>query len=493
MSNEKPLYPSVVGLDEEEESEEFDFKKYASAPNAKMAPGVPMAPPGGDDYDEKMNQKPAAINSSMTRQQKEMMKAAPPRLKDPPPGSMPENNNNGSFLHRPDRYQAKMAEYNNSKSNVNSSTNAKAKGMYHNTGTSTPGAQWNAPPVVVNNAGPIAQVQVVPPLQQAQEAPANGTKVGENNNDKDNMLKTRFLLLLMVAVALSIVCVVVVVVVVVRGREDETIVSPQSGSNNSGEEPTVTEKWVLGALESHPQTMDAIQNDPESPQAQAFGWITGGDTDYISMSISDTQQMKQRFALATFYYATSGDSWNQDGTTNSFLDYETHECSWLPTALSGEAPCSSSNEETINITEHYDIQHISLQNHGLEGSLPTEMSWLTGLESLDLFDNSVGGSIPTELGLLSNLMKIDLSGNSVTGTIPMQLGDLENLEELWLEQNDLSGNIPTSLNNTSLKYLRLRGNDGMRGRIPLDVCSLPGLTVDCGDPLALCGCPYCPC
>jgi hypothetical protein len=42
----------------------------------------------------------------------------------------------------------------------------------------------------------------------------------------------------------------------------------------------------------------------------------------------------------------------------------------------------------------------------LTGSIPTEISYLTDLENLDLGSNFLTGTIPTEIGLLSKLSQM---------------------------------------------------------------------------------------
>ena len=95
---------------------------------------------------------------------------------------------------------------------------------------------------------------------------------------------------------------------------------------------------------------------------------------------------------------------------------------------------------------------------GLEGSIPSEISELTELETLRL-GSRLSGPIPAELGELSNLVELRLYGNDLTGRIPSELGNLTKLKVLLLNNNDLSGDIPPELGNLNdLERLSLSRN-----------------------------------
>ena len=105
------------------------------------------------------------------------------------------------------------------------------------------------------------------------------------------------------------------------------------------------------------------------------------------------------------------------------------------------------------------------------------------------------GSLPTALGELNGLQELLLNNNQLTGQIPVTLPELEHLEILDLSNNRLSGNIPTALgrvgisgtqtvtNSNSLKELRLNNNQ-LTGQIPAELGNLWGTDED-GDRVSL--------
>lgn len=78
-------------------------------------------------------------------------------------------------------------------------------------------------------------------------------------------------------------------------------------------------------LKSLPEsTQSLIQSDATSPQSKAFTWISSRNHPRYEMNAME--RFKQRFALATLYYAARGDSWiNNNGWLNETLN----ECEWF--------------------------------------------------------------------------------------------------------------------------------------------------------------------
>ncbi|KAJ9701123.1 hypothetical protein PVL29_006460 [Vitis rotundifolia] len=97
----------------------------------------------------------------------------------------------------------------------------------------------------------------------------------------------------------------------------------------------------------------------------------------------------------------------------------------------------------------------------IEGKESEYKSILKFVRSIDLSSNDLWGSIPTEISSLSGLEFLNLSCNNLMGTIPEKMGRIKALESL-----DLSGEIPQSMKNLSfLSHLNLSYNNFL-GRIP---------------------------
>ena len=72
--------------------------------------------------------------------------------------------------------------------------------------------------------------------------------------------------------------------------------------------------------------------DAKTPQGDAFEWLTLGDQ--ICPDNGTNDQIRQRYALATFYFSTDGDKWNfcdakgtKDCPVEPFLS-PANECEW---------------------------------------------------------------------------------------------------------------------------------------------------------------------
>ncbi|XP_078436814.1 receptor like protein 4 [Wolffia australiana] len=124
------------------------------------------------------------------------------------------------------------------------------------------------------------------------------------------------------------------------------------------------------------------------------------------------------------------------------------------------------------------IDGLGLDNQGLRGFLPSGISRLRHLQTINLSGNSIHGSIPDSLGRISTLEKLDLSYNMLNGSIPEALGGLKRLKILNLNGNFLSGRVPALLGGLPLRgaSINFTGNDGL--------CGIPGLP-SCGPHLSL--------
>ena len=149
--------------------------------------------------------------------------------------------------------------------------------------------------------------------------------------------------------------------------------------------------------------------------------------------------------------------------------------------------------------EYYSVEYtteINLSNRGLIGDIPSDLWYLTNLESLNLYNNQLTGSIssevgnlvnlqylvlwanqftgdiPVEIGNLDKLIRLDLDENQFTGTIPIEIWDLSNLKDLFLSSNQLTGEIPQEIENlTNLTYFFLSNNQ-FTGSIPIEIGNL---------------------
>nr|XP_034926649.1 receptor-like protein 9DC3 [Populus alba] len=122
------------------------------------------------------------------------------------------------------------------------------------------------------------------------------------------------------------------------------------------------------------------------------------------------------------------------------------------------------------------LTSLDLSHNNFSGQIPSSLGNLTQLTSLDLSGNYFSGQIPSSLGNLTQLTSLDLSFNNFSGQIPSSLGNLPHLTSLYLIGNNFSGQIPSSLGNLPhLTSLYLSGNN-FSGQIPSSLGNLPHLT-----------------
>ncbi|XP_074284283.1 receptor-like protein EIX2 [Silene latifolia] len=86
---------------------------------------------------------------------------------------------------------------------------------------------------------------------------------------------------------------------------------------------------------------------------------------------------------------------------------------------------------------------IDLSCNNLVGSIPDDMTKISGLLSLNLSYNQLSGNIPENIGGLKSLVSLELSKNKLWGNIPTSIGEIYTLSHLNLSYNNLSGRIPT--------------------------------------------------
>ena len=127
---------------------------------------------------------------------------------------------------------------------------------------------------------------------------------------------------------------------------------------------------------------------------------------------------------------------------------------------------------------------IDLQNMGLNGSLPSDISKIGGLAYLRLSGNpDLTGSIPTSIGQLGFLRWIHLINTSILGPLPSTLSQLEDLEQLFVRSDDLTGTIPAGLTGLKkLKDIEISGGS-LTGTIPSgfgNMSQLRQLSLSCG-------------
>ena len=166
-------------------------------------------------------------------------------------------------------------------------------------------------------------------------------------------------------------------------------------------------------------------SEPNSTRREAICWLADADASQIDPS--DQTAAEQRFSLAVFYFSTMPERGGDFALTNWLK--EGSECEWLGVTC-----------------DYQEIVSLGLSGVGLEGSIPPEVSLLSGLSILLLDGNRLNGTIPDELYQLTTLSILNLEGNFLTGSLSQRVGNLTMLETLSLGQNEyMTGVLPDDL------------------------------------------------
>lgn len=170
------------------------------------------------------------------------------------------------------------------------------------------------------------------------------------------------------------------------------------------------EYFVQVALPGHTRLELRREN---SPQTKALRWLRNN----TFLESYDLSRRMQRFALATFYFSTSGDrKWkNKKGWLS-----DDDECTWFFSP--------GQDGDNFDVCSENMIRRFSLAENSMHGTFPLEISFLGSLEELDMSSNMLSGFLPTTLGQMSSLRSIQLFDNYLSGTVPMELGDATSLE-----------------------------------------------------------------
>lgn len=299
-------------------------------------------------------------------------------------------------------------------------------------------------------------------------------------------------------IATVVIVAIIVIVVVVVGRRDR---GTKSEINNVPQPPIIPvatppptmapTSFFADVLPTH--TQEAI-GEQGTPQEAAYEWFLSDESYWYNMTqeVNNTELMElaqsfvplERFALATLYFATGGDSWL---VSNNWLDHSQSTCTWH-TDFFGSI-CSSGAQtrrqrnlrrrelQQDNIVAKQYYNRLSLNKNNLTGNFPPEVSLLTNLDVLNVHQNSVGGTIPTEFGSFQHLTLFQVYQNKLSGTIPTQLGLLPKVRQLNLAFNELTGTIPTELGQLgpSLETLST-SNNPVEGVLPTELGLLTQLS-----------------
>ncbi|KAJ9540630.1 hypothetical protein OSB04_027136 [Centaurea solstitialis] len=105
------------------------------------------------------------------------------------------------------------------------------------------------------------------------------------------------------------------------------------------------------------------------------------------------------------------------------------------------------------------VSMIDLSSNNLVGHIPSELTGLWKLHSLNLLRNQLTGKIPEKIGNMKSLESFDLSLNKLSGELPMSLSSLSFLSSFNVSYNRFTGRIPSGTQLQSLNESSFFGNN----------------------------------
>mmetsp|Transcript_5144 Transcript_5144/g.12296 ORF Transcript_5144/g.12296 Transcript_5144/m.12296 type:complete len:487 (-) Transcript_5144:56-1516(-) len=297
--------------------------------------------------------------------------------------------------------------------------------------------------------------------------------------------------------------------------------SSAGGPNSATTPPTSLEDGVFDYLT---QFVDKkILLDDKSYTFSAYNWLMKNS----DIQIYGDSRIRQRFALASIYYATNEglNSWIRDDGWISDQD----ECSWTGIR------CENGNIVGLNLTSNglkgvFPMEVTMLKKHLLALELDDnelinedqELRWMGQLSKLRLLDFEDTGftadGIPSYIGRLTDLRILEMANSNIWGefdgsifknlnqlvyldiggirfnnTLPDAIteiprlealyaydcgfeGELESfmpsfkkIEELWLDDNNFSGKVPKTLSSIPTLASLSLSNNALSGSLPTEL------------------------
>lgn len=226
------------------------------------------------------------------------------------------------------------------------------------------------------------------------------------------------------------------------------------------------EKYVFGSADGmRGRELSHKTSSSPPPTDLALDWLINDDARRLCPS---DRSLIQRFILATFYFSTGGDNWNECGRNDygrKKNDEGASQCEDGGKWLSSIPECFWNGNECNN---QGSLVQMIMDNNNLRGEIPAILSLLPELKILALEKGHLMGCIPASVGEMVNLKRLDLDYNKLGGPdcVFPDLSRLVNLEQLDLNDNaDLEGDLMSVRRSPKLLFISIH-NTKFSGIIP---------------------------
>jgi len=144
----------------------------------------------------------------------------------------------------------------------------------------------------------------------------------------------------------------------------------------------------------------------------------------LAVVIADTASEQQQ-ALDALFASTGGSTWS------------------VATGWSVGSPACA--RFGVRCNEQLLVEGLELPGNALRGTLPSELSLLRHLKTLNLAVNELHGELPSSLVQLRHLRQLALTSNKLGPSFPEWLVELPELEHASLAINSFAGTIPRTV------------------------------------------------
>jgi hypothetical protein len=298
----------------------------------------------------------------------------------------------------------------------------------------------------------------------------------------------------LVGLLFIIVVVLITIIAIVSGGSSPAPISSSNGGADTDTGPSHQAPIAIDPTTLDPEVTSALMatlvslydrhglntsvfDDDYSPQKKAFYWMATDD----NLDNLDHTQKSQRFALATFYYATNAvptpyTERPQPWVSAHLWLSKAHVCEWKGILCNTQLHVQAIDLERNNLCGSIPLEITILAGHLVELDLTSNLIYMEGqlfdafktlefMETLLMDDNFLAGEagLPYQFQNLKNLEKLRLSYNLFAGELESDhkvIANMGKLTHLEIESNFLTGAMPDVIGEMeNLVYLYMRRNE----------------------------------
>jgi hypothetical protein len=205
----------------------------------------------------------------------------------------------------------------------------------------------------------------------------------------------------------------------------------------------------------------------------------GGGSSFFVKAISCDISPGELSALEALYDSTNGTNWNWRTADDDNFYYEPYDggAVWeFPASVSD--PCSNNWQGITCVNTSLSscfIENLELISYNLIGTLPSNISGLTGLSYIDIRYNSVTGTIPKEMYSMTSMTYMRLYSNELSGNISCEISSMTNLGKISISRNRFTGSICSEISALEKLYFLGLFENSLTSTLPIEFSKMTAL------------------